>query len=54
VHLHVIPRYAKARQLAGLTFEDPDYPDHYAVPGPEQRIPPAALDTLAELLTQQN
>ncbi len=34
VHLHVIPRCAKPRQVAGLWFDDPDHPDHYAVPSP--------------------
>lgn len=36
VHLHVIPRYAGPRELAGSRFEDPDFPDHYAVPMPER------------------
>jgi diadenosine tetraphosphate (Ap4A) HIT family hydrolase len=36
VHLHVIPRYVGTRQLAGVTFEDPDYPDAYgATPASE-------------------
>lgn len=30
VHLHVIPRYVGMRQLAGVKFADPDYPDAYA------------------------
>ena len=34
VHLHVIPRYARARMVAGVRFEDPDYPGHYSVPAP--------------------
>ena len=51
VHLHVIPRYATARLVGGLRFEDPDYPGHYAVPGPERRVAPAVLDTLAQLLS---
>jgi diadenosine tetraphosphate (Ap4A) HIT family hydrolase len=38
VHLHVIPRYAASRELAGSVFEDPDYPDHYAVPMPERLL----------------
>ena len=51
VHLHIIPRYAKPREVAGLRFEDPDYPDHYAVPSPERRVSGAVLDELARLLT---
>ena len=47
VHLHVIPRYAGPRQVAGLRFEDPDYPDHYAVPSPARHLAPAVLDELA-------
>ena len=31
VHLHVIPRYAGTRLFGGERFDDPDYPDHYAV-----------------------
>ena len=33
VHLHLIPRYATSRIFGGNTFDDPDYPGHYAVPG---------------------
>jgi diadenosine tetraphosphate (Ap4A) HIT family hydrolase len=29
VHLHVIPRYVKARTLAGRQFDDSDFPDGY-------------------------
>jgi diadenosine tetraphosphate (Ap4A) HIT family hydrolase len=47
VHLHVIPRYAAPREVSGVVFDDPDYPDHYAVPGRERRVSAAAL---AELL----
>jgi diadenosine tetraphosphate (Ap4A) HIT family hydrolase len=50
VHLHVIPRYATARTMAGVRFEDPDYPRHYSVPGPDRRVSPAVLDVLAHLL----
>jgi len=38
VHLRVIPRYATPRQLIGLTFTGPDYPDHYAVPAPDRGL----------------
>ena len=50
VHLHVIPRYAGPRQVAGLRFEDPDYPDHYAVPSPARHLAPTALEELARRL----
>jgi|SRR5579859_170054 len=50
VHLHVIPRYAAPREVSGSIFDDPDYPDHDAVPGRERRVSPAILDALAELL----
>lgn len=50
VHLHVIPRYAAPREVSGIVFDDPDYPDHYAVPGRERRVSPAVFDVLAELL----
>lgn len=49
VHLHVIPRYATPRNISGLVFEDPDYPDHYA-PGRERRVSPDVLDALAQSL----
>jgi diadenosine tetraphosphate (Ap4A) HIT family hydrolase len=32
VHLHVIPRYVETRDLAGVEFTDPDYPDSYQAP----------------------
>lgn len=41
VHLHVVPRYAAERVLGGLTFHDPDYPAHYAVPSPVRHLPEA-------------
>ena len=50
VHLHVIPRYAAPREVSGVVFDDPDYPDHYAVPGRERRVSTAVLAALAELL----
>jgi diadenosine tetraphosphate (Ap4A) HIT family hydrolase len=50
VHLHVIPRYAAPREVSGVVFDDPDYPDHYAVPGRERRLSPAVFAVLAELL----
>ncbi len=50
VHLHVIPRYATPREFSGLLFDDPDYPDHYAVPGRERRVSADVLDALARLV----
>jgi hypothetical protein len=44
-------RYAQPRDVAGLRFEDPDYPDHYAVPSPERRVSRAVLHELAACLT---
>jgi diadenosine tetraphosphate (Ap4A) HIT family hydrolase len=50
VHLHVIPRYQTARQWSGLTFTDPDYPDHYAVPMPDRRLNASTALRLGQLL----
>ncbi len=49
IHTHIIPRYAHPRELAGLRFDDPDYPDHYAVPAPDRRVAPAVLGALADV-----
>jgi len=37
--------------MAGVRFEDPDYPGHYSVPGPDRRVSMAVLDVLAQLLS---
>jgi diadenosine tetraphosphate (Ap4A) HIT family hydrolase len=50
VHLHVIPRYAAPRQIAGLHIDDPDYPDHYAVPAPDRRLTHEQREHLTALL----
>ncbi len=50
VHPHVIPRYAADRELRGLTFTDPDCPDHYAVPGPVRHLAGEHLGLLTESL----
>jgi diadenosine tetraphosphate (Ap4A) HIT family hydrolase len=52
VHLHVIPRYAHARLLGRLHVEDPDYPDHYAVPAPDCPLEPDQQDQLVGQLRQ--
>ena len=46
VHLHVIPRYAAPRELAGERFDDPDYPGHY-LPGRERPVSPAIIEAVA-------
>ena len=50
VHLHVIPRYAITRTFAGLAFDDPDYPNHYAVPAPTRLLDAEKLIMLCALL----
>jgi diadenosine tetraphosphate (Ap4A) HIT family hydrolase len=50
VHLHVIPRYASPRLAAGIDVDDPDYPDHYAVPAPYRPLDPEQAAQLARLL----
>lgn len=52
VRLHVIPRYAGPRTVAGVEFDDPDYPHHYAVPGPERRVAREVLEQIRQLLTR--
>src|SRR5262249_13641142 len=53
VHLHIIPRYAGTRTFAGRLFIDPDYPDHYAVPSPTNRLSADEALALAEHLRSQ-
>ena len=50
VHLHLIPRYAAERRWNGLTFTDPDYPAHYAVPGPDRRLSTEDAELLAQTI----
>ena len=50
IHLHVIPRYDVPRVFAGITFDDPDYPAHYAVPAPVFHLTQSQFTTLAERL----
>ncbi len=52
IHMHIIPRYAQPRTFAGLVFDDPDYPNHYAVPAPQRHLPPDVLAMLARQLQQ--
>ena len=50
VHMHIYPRYAQPRLFAGITFDDPDYPSHYTVPGPARRLLPEQYDIIARAL----
>jgi diadenosine tetraphosphate (Ap4A) HIT family hydrolase len=50
VHMHLIPRYARPRQVIGQAFADPDYPGHYAVPMPDRRLTPAESGELAAIM----
>jgi diadenosine tetraphosphate (Ap4A) HIT family hydrolase len=52
VHMHVIPRYASPRKFAGLEFDDPDYPAHYAVPAPSRSLAPEQVADLVQQLQQ--
>jgi diadenosine tetraphosphate (Ap4A) HIT family hydrolase len=51
VHLHVIPRYVGTRELAGVEFADPDYPDSYQVrPGLAQVASRAVIAAVEQAL----
>jgi diadenosine tetraphosphate (Ap4A) HIT family hydrolase len=49
VHLHVIPRYASARTVAGVPFDDLDWPGHYD-PARQRLVDAATLDAIAARL----
>jgi diadenosine tetraphosphate (Ap4A) HIT family hydrolase len=50
VHMHIFPRYAQPREFAGVTFDDPDYPSHYTIPGLSRRLLPEQQEQLAQAL----
>jgi diadenosine tetraphosphate (Ap4A) HIT family hydrolase len=52
IHLHIIPRYDEPRVFAGVTFDDSDYPSHYAVPAPSRYLTQGQFTALAEQLRQ--
>ena len=52
IHLHIIPRYGELRVFAGVTFDDLDYPSHYAVPTPSRHLSQEQFTALAERLRQ--
>jgi diadenosine tetraphosphate (Ap4A) HIT family hydrolase len=49
VHLHVIPRYATRRTLAGVEFADPNWPGHYD-PKAQYLAPPDLIEAIADSL----
>ena len=50
VHLHIIPRYATRRDVAGECFVDMAYPDHYAVGSPPRAVTPMVFAEIADTL----
>jgi len=50
VHVHVIPRYATCRNVAGEDFVDRAYPDHYAVGSPDRTLRPMVFAGIADTL----
>jgi diadenosine tetraphosphate (Ap4A) HIT family hydrolase len=50
VHLHVIPRYVGTRELAGVTFDDPDYPDSYRPAHDDELATKTVIDAVADAL----
>ena len=50
VHLHVVPRYAGAREFADRTFTDPTYGDHYDPTAPPIPLTPDHSKALADRL----
>jgi diadenosine tetraphosphate (Ap4A) HIT family hydrolase len=52
VHLHVIPRYESRRSVGVVEFDDPDYPSHYRVPGPERRVEKEVLAAIEAALNE--
>ncbi|HJU37587.1 MAG TPA: HIT family protein [Gaiellaceae bacterium] len=53
VHLHVIPRYLDSRELAGVQFSDPDYPDAYRGPvTPSEIAAPSVVAAVHEALAE--
>ena len=53
VHLHVVPRYARQREVDGLIFEDTAYPDHYR-PGEERRLEAGQIAAIASAVVTES
>lgn len=55
VHFHIFPRYAAPRELAGQSFSDSRYGDHYdpnESRAMDAGVEPALVDSLRHALTQ--
>lgn len=52
VHLHVVPRYAGERRLAGIGFDDPGYPGHYRLDDPPRLLEREARDEVVRRLDE--
>jgi diadenosine tetraphosphate (Ap4A) HIT family hydrolase len=50
VDLRVIPRYVGTRELAGVTFSDPDYPDSYRPRPGDQLASETVIEAVADAL----
>lgn len=50
VHMHILPRYAQARDYLGIHFDDPDYPSHYTVPAPSRHLSPEQYQAIVEAI----
>jgi diadenosine tetraphosphate (Ap4A) HIT family hydrolase len=48
VHLHVIPRYLATRELAGVLFTDPEYPESYKTPPGRAEVASGAVIAAVE------
>lgn len=51
VHFHIIPRYRDKRELAGLTFTDPDFGSHYAL-DPARALDDSGYDAVLAALRE--
>jgi diadenosine tetraphosphate (Ap4A) HIT family hydrolase len=50
VHLHVIPRYVEAREVAGARWDDPDFPHSLSEPVAERRLGAAEAEEVRRAL----
>jgi diadenosine tetraphosphate (Ap4A) HIT family hydrolase len=53
VHLHLIPRYVGTREVGGIVFSDPAYPDDYGQPrAPSDVIPEDVVRAVAVMVSE--